>query len=101
VDIALLYFDGCPNWQVAETNLRVALNQVDAPDVAVRRRLVCTVEEAERVGFLGSPTILLDGTDPFPAPGAVPGLSCRVYRTDAGLAGSPTVEQLVEALGAG
>jgi hypothetical protein len=27
------------------------------------------------------------------------GLSCRVYRSDDGLAGSPTVEQLIEALG--
>jgi hypothetical protein len=74
VDAALLYFDGCPNWQVAEMNLRAAVAQVDAPDVAVRRQLVDTLEEAERVGFLGSPTILLDGIDPFPAPGAVPAL---------------------------
>jgi hypothetical protein len=27
------------------------------------------------------------------------GLSCRVYRSDDGLAGSPTVEQLIKALG--
>jgi hypothetical protein len=60
----------------------------------LRRQLVDAVEEAVRVGFLGSPTILIDGADPFAAPGVTPSLSCRVYRTDTGLAGAPIVEQL-------
>ncbi|MFJ6621584.1 alkylmercury lyase family protein [Kitasatospora sp. NPDC091335] len=34
--------------------------------------------EATRLGMCGSPTILIDGTDPFPPPGAVPSLSCRL-----------------------
>lgn len=94
VELTLLYFDGCPNWRDAERNLRVALAELGATDVVLRRQLVDTVEEAERVGFLGSPTILINGADPFAAPGATPGLSCRVYRTDTGFAGSPTVAQL-------
>ena len=89
--------------RAAETNLRAALadlSPVEAGDVVVRKHLVDTVEEAERVGFLGSPTILIDGHDPFATPGATPGLSCRVYATDAGMTGSPTVVQLREALAA-
>ena len=62
------------------------LAELGVTHVVLRRELVDTVEEAERVGFLGSPTILIDGTDPFDAPGATPGLSCRLYRTDTGFA---------------
>jgi hypothetical protein len=101
VDVAMLYFEGCPHARAAEANLRAALANLDigdAGDVVVRKQLVDTVEEAERVGFLGSPTILIDGHDPFATPGATPGLSCRVYVTDVGLAGTPTVTQLRDAL---
>jgi len=64
----------------------------------VTRHLVETLEEAERVGFHGSPSILVDGVDVFADPEAGVGLSCRVYRTPDGLAGAPTVEQLRAAL---
>jgi hypothetical protein len=99
VTVTLLYFPGCPNWQTADANLRAALKEAGAA-VAVQRRVVDTVEDAEQKGFLGSPTILIDGQDPFAEPGAVPGLSCRVYRTDTGVTGAPTVAQLHTALAA-
>jgi hypothetical protein len=51
-----------------------------------------------RLGFTGSPTIWLDGTDPFASPNAVPALACRVYASPDGLAGSPAVDRLVHAL---
>jgi len=60
-----------------------------------------SVEEAERLRFVGSPTLLLDGQDPFAAQTAGSfGLSCRIYRTPEGPAGSPTTEQLREVLAA-
>lgn len=95
--VTLLYFPGCPNWEIADANLRAALEETGA-DIAVQRRVVDSVEDAGRHGFLGSPTILIDGRDPFAEPGAVPGLSCRVYRTQSGVAGAPTVAQLRAAL---
>ena len=64
----------------------------------VERQLVTTAEQAEAVGFRGSPTVLVNGRDPFADPTAPTGLSCRVYSTEAGLAGAPTVEQLLAAL---
>jgi len=64
----------------------------------VNRHLVETAEEAERIGFHGSPSILVDGVDVFAEPGADVGLSCRVYRSADGLAGAPTLEQLRAAL---
>lgn len=96
--VELLYFDGCPNWLEADARLREALEAVESGDVEVERLLVSTPKEAEEVGFLGSPTVLVNGVDPFAEPGAAVGLSCRLYRTPAGLAGAPTVEQLVEVL---
>ena len=97
--VTLLYFPGCPNWQTAEANMRLALAE-DRGAVVVRRRVVDTVEDAERLGFRGSPTVLVDGRGPVAEPGASPGLSCRVYRTDAGVAGAPTVAQLRTAMAA-
>jgi hypothetical protein len=47
----------------------------------------------------GSPTLLINGVDPFAAPGQAPGLACRLYRDVAGrAAGAPTVEALRRAL---
>lgn len=50
--------------------------------------LIEVADEAEAVqrGMHGSPTILIDGTDPFASPAAVPNLSCRLYRSADGLA---------------
>lgn len=98
MDVTLLYFDGCPNWQVADERLQEALARAGRDDVRVQRRLVSTPEEAEAARFRGSPTVLVDGRDPFADPAAPVGLSCRVYRTADGLAGSPTVDQLLAVL---
>ena len=59
----LLYFGGCPHWTVAEQRLRSALARVGRGD-EIHHVLVETPEDAERLGFLGSPTILVDGHDP-------------------------------------
>lgn len=96
MDIALLYFDDCPNWKIADE--RLAAIAAERPDLTVSRHLVDTLEEAERLGFHGSPSILADGVDIFAEPDAGVGLSCRVYRTPDSTAGAPTIEQLRAAL---
>ncbi len=97
MDITLSYVADCPNWQLADQ--RLAAITAERADIKVTRHLVETPEEAERVGFHGSPSILVGGVDLFAEPGAGVGLSCRVYRTSEGLSGAPTVEQLRAALG--
>jgi len=96
MDIALLYFDGCPSWKVADERLRAIAT--DRPDITVRHHLVDTVEEADRVGFRGSPSILVDGVDVFADADADAdaglGLSCRLYQTPDGPAGAPSLDQL-------
>jgi hypothetical protein len=99
MDVTLLYFEDCPNWRVTDGDLRTIV--AERPALHVERHLVETPEEAERVGFRGSPTVLVDGVDPFADPDAPVGLSCRVYVTPDGLAGSPTLEQLREVLSDG
>lgn len=89
--VTVLYFDGCPNWRTADARLRAL---ADECGLTIDRRAIDTPEEAERVGFRGSPTILVEGRDPFASGGEPVGLSCRVYVTPDGPAGAPTVAQL-------
>ncbi len=95
--VSLLYFDGCPNWQETEQRLLTALAD-SGVQAALTYLHVDTHEDAERLGFRGSPTVLLDGRDPFASPEDPVGLACRVFRTPDGLRGAPTVAQLREAL---
>lgn len=97
MDVTVLYFGGCPSWRAAIERVHVASARTGV-QVQVRTQAVESDEEADRLGFTGSPTILLDGTDPFAQPGAVSALACRLYATPDGSAGSPTVDQLVDAL---
>ncbi|MGA8980263.1 MAG: thioredoxin family protein [Pedococcus sp.] len=97
VVVTVLHFDGCPSWQTAIERVHAASARTGVR-VTVSTRAVGSTEDADRLGFTGSPTILLNGTDPFAQPGDVPALACRVYATPDGLAGSPTVDQLVDAL---
>lgn len=98
VRVTLRYFDGCPSWRTTDERLRAALERTGHSGVEVRYERVETEEDAERVAFIGSPTILIDGTDPFARADAPVGLACRLYPTPEGLRGSPTVDQLVVAL---
>lgn len=90
--VTVLYFDGCPNWELARDRAAEALRLIGASnDVELRR--VETIEEAEQVRFAGSPTILIDGKDRFPGAGQT-AMACRLYRQEP----SPSVEALVDAL---
>lgn len=70
------------------------------PD-ALEVREVRTDEEAGREGFVGSPTIRIDGRD-LQDPGEEPaGLTCRVYRlSDGRISPLPDRRELREALAA-
>ena len=96
MDVTLLFFEDCPNWKVADGRLATVAREL--PDVTVTRQLVDTPAAAERVGFRGSPSILVDGVDIFADSDAPVGLSCRVYQTPEGPAGAPTLEQLRAAM---
>ena len=93
--VELWYFDDCPNWRVADERLTRLAGDLGFD---YSTRLVDTPEEAEVLQFRGSPSVIVDGVDAF-AVGTEPvGLSCRIYPTPDGPAGSPTVDQLRRAL---
>lgn len=98
MNVILMYFDDCPNWLVADRHL--ATLAAEMPELVIEKRIVDTSEEAERSGFRGSPSILIEGVDPFADADDPVGLSCRVYQTPDGPAGSPTLGQLREVLAA-
>ena len=93
MNIELRYFDDCPNWQETRTSVLNVLDELGL-EATVTTRLVETHDEAIALGFQGSPTIIVDGVDPFAVPDAPIGLACRIYRTETGMAGFPSSDQL-------
>jgi hypothetical protein len=95
-----LHVPDCPG--AAALRERLAPLLAARNDVQVRWQVVTTAEEAGRTGMTGSPTILADGTDLFPAPALTPSLSCRLYPDeDARPRPAPTSAQLRRALAPG
>jgi hypothetical protein len=93
MEITLQYFDGCPNWETTDRHLSTLIGEMGI-EVTMRRQPIDTPRAATEHGFRGSPTVLINGVDPFADPAAPVGLSCRVYQTEHGPAGSPTREHL-------
>jgi Alkylmercury lyase len=97
--VEILYFDGCPNHEPAlalvervdrELGTNADVRLVRVPDQAT----------AERVRFLGSPTIRIDGidVDPHARERTKYALSCRVFATEHGPAGQPDERWIRDAL---
>jgi hypothetical protein len=94
VEVTVQYFEGCPNVEL----LRQRLTAAGCDLRAVRFEPIGSAEEAERLGFRGSPTILVGGDDPFAVGTAPVGYACRFYVTEVGREGAPSAEQLATAL---
>jgi hypothetical protein len=96
VKVELFWWDGCPSYPEA----RKLLEAVLAGRAEIELREVRTDEEAEALGFPGSPTIRIDGRDVDPAgASAPPALTCRIYYLpDGRISPVPSREQLEEAL---
>lgn len=94
--VTLQYFEGCPNWQTTEGFLARLLDE--GVEASVHYQRIDSHEAAIEQGFRGSPTVLVDGVDPFADDNAPVGLACRLYQTKQGLAGSPTLSELRQAI---
>lgn len=94
--ITVLTVPDCPNAPLARARITAALA---GRDVAVEQIEVRDDEQAAALGMTGSPTIQLDGIDPFAPEGAAPSVSCRLYRAaDGTTSGAPSVTDLHRAL---
>jgi hypothetical protein len=78
--VELLWWSGCPSWEEARRVVREEMAAAGLDPERLEVREVETDDAAEREGFVGSPTIRVDGRD-VQDPGEQPvGLTCRVYR---------------------
>ena len=95
----LLYFDGCPNHLGTKELVERVATEVGV-DLDLRLIEVRRPEDAYRMRFLGSPSIRIDGHDVEPGADDREQFeyACRVYRTDAGLAGQPAADWVRAAL---
>ena len=96
-DVAVLVVPDCPHQAGAERLMRDVLVAAGLGDVDIRTTVVDTEQQAVELDFGGSPSFRIDGRDPFPSTGP-PRLACRLYRTEAGLAGLPDHAGLLAAL---
>ena len=94
----MLTVPDCPNAPMVRERIALAL---DGRTVPVDMVEVSDQDQAARWGMTGSPTVLVDGVDPFAVPGAVAGVACRLYRdADGRVSGAPDVADLRRALDA-
>ena len=97
MEIELLVIPDCPNEAAAVDLITTALRDTGVR-ANVARTIISTDDQAQSRAFAGSPTILLNGSDPFPSPGAPVALACRIYPTSEGLRGVPDLRDLRQAL---
>ncbi|MBR7839276.1 thioredoxin family protein [Actinospica durhamensis] len=92
MQITVLAVPECPNSALAVERVTAALGSRAARVDLVE---VDDQEQAVELGMSGSPTILLDGVDPFATDATAPSLSCRLYREDDGaVSGAPSLAAL-------
>lgn len=89
MDLTVLAIADCPNAPVLERRLASVL--ASRPAATITRRVITSPAEAARWQMHGSPTLLVNGRDPFAEPGTAPAVACRLYRGEDGqLDGAPT-----------
>ncbi|MEU4710906.1 organomercurial lyase [Nocardia salmonicida] len=96
--LEILQVPDCPNVSVLEERIREAIGS-ELVEVDIVHRVLDTASDAAAAGMTGSPTLLVDGKDPFAVPGQAPSVSCRLYRSEIGaVSGAPSVVALRGAL---
>src|SRR5260370_42562099 len=93
--IEVLYFEGCPNHAPALELVRQVLKE-EAISAEVSEVNVSDASTAQELGFLGSPSVRVDGLDVEPAARSVRdyGMMCRTYVVDGRREGSPPRDML-------
>lgn len=93
--IELLTTPDCPYATLAGALITMTLHELGLLHTSVLTTVIETMTEATRRNFTGSPTIVINGVDPWAQPEGEPGLACRVHPSPAGL---PTPQSLAQAL---
>ena len=97
--VELLLWSGCPSHERARLQLAGVMDDLGLDPAAVVEVPVESEEAAAREGFIGSPTVRIDGSDAVDPGGQPPALTCRLYRRrDGSPSPLPDTEELREAL---
>jgi hypothetical protein len=99
--LTIAHTPGCPNVALLRDRIADALGQLAGPVPEVVAEEIADPDEAGRRRFHGSPALLVAGIDAFAGPETPPAFACRTYRTETGIEGAPSVDQIVAALTAG
>jgi hypothetical protein len=84
MNIEFLYFEDCPSHDEALARLRQVLEQ-EHVEAEVNVVHVETESQAQKLRFVGSPTVRIDGEDIDPISPDVPyALACRAYQKEDG-----------------
>jgi hypothetical protein len=93
VTLEVLHVSGCPGVRPLLERLR------QVTELPVTTREISSDADAAAFGMAGSPTLLVDGRDPFADPAAAFAIACRIFRDEhGGTAPVPSVAQLRRAL---
>jgi hypothetical protein len=94
MNLEVLHVAQCPNLTAMLKRLR------QATELPVTTREIATAEDASAFGMAGSPTLLINGADPFTTANHVVGaLACRLYRDENGQpVPVPSLAQLRDAI---
>ncbi len=97
--IEVLYFDGCPNHKPAVERVQQLLHE-EGVFAEVQEVNVSDASIAQKVGFLGSPSVRVNGLDVEPEARAAReyGMMCRTYSVDGRREGLPSREMLRQAI---
>jgi len=97
--LELLYIESCPHRETAQAIVERIAAEADI-ELDIRLLEVTSPEDAERLRFLGSPSVRVNGHDVEPGADDLDTfvLACRIYRTESGLTGTPSEEWIRAAL---
>jgi hypothetical protein len=92
--VELLAVEDCPHLEAAHHDLEIVLRK-GIIEVPIQVVFVAGQEDAEFLGFQGSPTIRINGDDVVPQPELPVAVGCRIYRDAEGrMLGSPPIEAI-------
>lgn len=98
MEIAVLYFQGCPAYQpTVKLVSKILKEQEITADIELRE--VNDESSAETLRFLGSPTVQVNGKDIEKERRGDPSVyGCRIYRAGKDQSGVPPAELIIAAL---
>ena len=97
--IEIMYFPECPNYLPAVERVQKALQEENV-SAEIMHVQVMDAAKATETGFLGSPTVRINGFDVEPSArsGGAAGMCCRTYRGRGSPEGAPSVALIRDAI---